>query len=62
MKSISEIRKINGTLRNWVHRPIVLREGLCFYLNPDGSLELLKKVKDEREELIGLLERYVSSN
>lgn len=59
MRSLSEIRKINGTPDSYVHRPIVIRCDRLYYQNPDGSLEPLKKAIDEREELLDLLVNYL---
>lgn len=58
MKPLEIIRRINGTPDDWVHRPIVIREGLCFYLNHDESLTPCEwtKQKDSRYNDEALLE------
>lgn len=38
MRSIDEIRELNGTLDAWVHRPIIGIGNNYFYEEPDGSL------------------------
>lgn len=60
MKSLTEIRKINGTPDSYVHRPIVCRFDRYYYLNSDQSLgEPVKKAKDEAEQLGDLLAIYI---
>lgn len=42
-------------------RIFVERARRNYYLNPDQSLEALKKAKDEREALLDLLECHLAS-
>jgi len=40
MKTLDEIRLVNGTPRVWLHRPIVSIDGCDYYEEQDGSRTL----------------------
>lgn len=40
MMPLDVIRKKNGTPKDWRHKVIIQRDGVCYYEEDDGSLSL----------------------